>query len=423
MADVRKSALGIGPKKPELEINKPEPRRFWRQPRNLWWLYLIAMLGSMWLWEAAQRSAGVQIPYSEFLQHLNAHEIKEATLGDQIVSGTLTVTDPRTHRPREFVTERPNDDALAQSLAAHGVKFSAARQSPWLVGLLLNWVLPFGAMFLLWNWFARRMGGGSRGLLNLGANRIHIHAETGVRVTFDDVAGAEEAKEELKEVIDFLKDPTRIQEPGRPHGQRRTAGRTAGHRQGLAARAVAAKCGVPFFGVERLRIRRVVRRRRRGARPRVVRAGTPRRRASSSSTETGRGRRRSRCRSAIRRARRARTDIEPAFVGDRRLRPVHRRRRHGRDQPARDPGQGLVARRPVRPADRRRQAGPGRSHGDPAPAYTPHENRRGGRSARRRAAHAGLRRCGPCQRRQRSGDPGRCAMDMRRSRWPISRRR
>ncbi len=249
MADVRKSALGIGPKKPELEINKPEPRRFWRQPRNLWWIYLIAMLGSMWLWEAAQRSAEVQIPYSEFLQRLNAGEIKEATLGDQIISGTLTVTDPKTNRPREFVTERPSDDALAQSLAAHGVKFSAARQSPWLVNLLLNWVLPFGAVFLLWNWFARRMGGGSRGLLNLGANRIHIHAETGVRVTFDDVAGAEEAKEELKEVIDFLKDPTRIQSLGGHMVKGALLVGPPGTGKTLLARAVAGESGVPFFSI------------------------------------------------------------------------------------------------------------------------------------------------------------------------------
>ena len=92
------------------------------------------------------------------------------------------------------------------------MKFSSVHQSHWLSGFLLNWVLPFGALFLFLGWNAKRMG--SRGLLNLGSNRVHIHAETDNPVTFDDVAGAEEAKEELKEVIDFLKSPARIQSLG-----------------------------------------------------------------------------------------------------------------------------------------------------------------------------------------------------------------
>ena len=247
MVDVRKSALGIGPKKPELEINKRGPRRFWQQPQNLWWIYLIAMLGSMWFWETAQHSAQVQIPYSEFLQHLNRGEVKEATLSDQMISGALTVTDPKTHRPAEFITERPDDDALAQSLAAHAVKFSVVHQTHWLLNFLLNWVLPFGAVFLVWNLFAARSG--NRGLLNLGANRIHIHAETGVRVTFEDVAGAEEAKEELKEVIDFLKDPTRIQSLGGHMLKGALLVGPPGTGKTLLARAVAGESGVPFFSI------------------------------------------------------------------------------------------------------------------------------------------------------------------------------
>ncbi len=247
MVDVRKSALGIGSKKPELEINKRAPRRFWQQPQNLWWIYLIAMLGSMWFWETAQHSAQVQIPYSEFLQHLNRGEVKEATLGDQMISGALTVTDPKTHRPAEFITERPDDDALAQSLAAHAVKFSVVHQTHWLLNFLLNWVLPFGAVFLVWNLFAARSG--NRGLLNLGANRIHIHAETGVRVTFEDVAGAEEAKEELKEVIDFLKDPTRIQSLGGHMLKGALLVGPPGTGKTLLARAVAGESGVPFFSI------------------------------------------------------------------------------------------------------------------------------------------------------------------------------
>jgi cell division protease FtsH len=157
MADAPKSSFALGAKKPELEINKPVGKKFWQQPGNLWWIYIITMLGSLWFWEGAQQVASEQIPYSEFLQHLDKSEVKEATLNDQIISGTLTETDPKTHQPRQFITQRPEEDALAQSLAQHG------RQ----VNFLINWVLPFGAMILLWNWYSRRMG--NRGLLNLGA--------------------------------------------------------------------------------------------------------------------------------------------------------------------------------------------------------------------------------------------------------------
>jgi cell division protease FtsH len=210
-------------------------------------IYLLVMLASLWFWQGAQQLNQEEIPYSEFLQHLDKGEVKDAVLTDHVITGSLTETDPKTNKPRSFVTQRPEDDALAQSLSQHGVKFKVVQQSNWLSSFLLNWVLPFGALFLLWGWFAKRMG--SRGLLNLGANRVHIHAETGVRVTFDDVGGADEAKEELKEVIDFLKNPARIQSLGgrMPKGVLLVG--PPGTGKTLLARAVSGEAGVPFFSM------------------------------------------------------------------------------------------------------------------------------------------------------------------------------
>jgi len=219
--------------------------RFWRQPSNLLWLYALLMVGSLWFWHGAQQVAQERIPYSEFLQHLNQGEVKDAVLSGQLITGELL--EPKSHQPRPFVTVRPDDDALAQSLLQHGVKFDVAYQNHWLSSFLFNWVLPLGAMFLLFGWLGRRMQ--SRGFLNLGANRVRIHAESGPRVTFDDVAGAEEAKEELKEVIDFLKDPARIQRLGgrMPKGMLLVG--PPGTGKTLLARAVSGEAGVPFFSI------------------------------------------------------------------------------------------------------------------------------------------------------------------------------
>jgi cell division protease FtsH len=247
MADADKSGFRLRPKKPQLEINRREPRKFWQQPGNLWWLYLLVMLASLWLWQGLPRVPQEQIPYSQFLQDLDAGKVKQVTLSDQTLSGTLAETDPKTHQPRRFVTVRPEDDALAQTLAQRGVKFDVVHQTHWLLGFLLSWVLPFGMIFLLWTWFANRMG--TRGLLNLGPNRIHIHAETGTPVTFADVAGAEEAKEELREIIDFLKDPKRIQSLGGRMPKGALLVGPPGTGKTLLARAVAGEAGVPFFSI------------------------------------------------------------------------------------------------------------------------------------------------------------------------------
>jgi len=247
MADSRKSGFNLTPKKPQLEINKRGPTRFWQQPGNLWWVYFLVMLGSLWLWEAAQHEAAEQIPYSQFLNDLDAGKVKQVTLADQSIEGTLTQIDPNTHQPQQFTTVRPEDDALAQTLAQHRVQFDVVHQSHWLLSFLLNWVLPLGAMFLLWNWFSRRMG--SRGLLNLGSDRIHVHADTGPRVTFADVAGAEEAKEELKEVVDFLKDPSRIRALGAHMPKGALLVGPPGTGKTLLARAVSGEAGVPFFSI------------------------------------------------------------------------------------------------------------------------------------------------------------------------------
>ncbi len=249
MTKLNKSLLRADKEAPDIELNKPKSRKYWQQPENITWIYLLFLVISMWVWQATEKSSTAVIPYSEFLEHLEKDEIKEATIGEKYIRGTLTTTDSNTRQPKVFATVPLANNELAEKLSKHDVKFVVRHESNWLSNFLFSWVLPFGFLFLLWGFMAKRMSGGlGASMLNVG-NRVHIHAETGVKVTFDDVAGAEEAKEELKEVIDFLKDPTRIQSLGgrMPKGVLLVG--PPGTGKTLLARAVAGESGVPFFSI------------------------------------------------------------------------------------------------------------------------------------------------------------------------------
>jgi len=240
--------LGNG-KKPDIEINKTTNEKFWQNPNFTFWLYLIFILVSFQFYQSYQQARQQEIPYSEFLTHVQKHEVAEAVVTDRVITGTLTLKDEKTNQPRRFITVPMmwNND-LAMTLEKQGVKYTVRQNSNWLGKFLVNWVLPFGLLFLFWGWMAKRMGSMGQGVLNIG-NKIHIHPNNQPKVTFDDVAGAEEAKQELKESVDFLKDPTQIQKLGgrMPKGVLMVG--PPGTGKTLLARAVAGESDVPFFSI------------------------------------------------------------------------------------------------------------------------------------------------------------------------------
>ncbi len=240
------------PDKPEIEIGKPsgsKPRQhMWPQPGATVLLYLAFIVISMYWWQGSQRAKQAEIPYSEFLQRMDKGEVSEAIVTDKVITGTLTERDPNTNEPRQFITIPLWNNDLAKELEQKGVKYTVRESSNWLSDFFFSWVMPFGVLFLFWGWMGRRMAGVSKGFLNIG-NRIHIHPEGDIKIGFKDVAGADDAKQELGESIAFLRDPSAIQRLGgrAPKGVLLVGAPGTG--KTLLARAVAGEAQVPFFNI------------------------------------------------------------------------------------------------------------------------------------------------------------------------------
>ncbi len=204
------------------------------------------------------------LPYSDFKAFLRSGKIAEVALGEGVITGTLSndgagegLSPKTTERlatlskgPHPFTTVRVDDPALVADLEAAKVPFAGRIESKWLPALL-SWVVPALVFFALWSFLIKRISGqqGMGGFMSVGKSRAKVYMETDTKVTFDDVAGVDEAKEELREVIGFLKDPERYGRLGGrvPKGVLLVG--PPGTGKTLLARAVAGQAGVPFFSI------------------------------------------------------------------------------------------------------------------------------------------------------------------------------
>ncbi|HAP66284.1 MAG TPA: cell division protein FtsH, partial [Nitrospinae bacterium] len=154
-----------------------------------------------------------QIPYSEFKNLLRGDKIEEVALGDKIIRGILKKEDEKTKQGVEITTVRVDDPKLVEELENRNVKFSGRFDESWLRDFILAWVLPMGIIIFIWMIALKRMSPES-GIMAIGKSKAKIYIDKDTGVTFNDVAGCDEAKEELKEVIDFLKTPQKYLELG-----------------------------------------------------------------------------------------------------------------------------------------------------------------------------------------------------------------
>jgi cell division protease FtsH len=266
----REPRITLPIKKPA-KVDKLEPQ--WR----LWIWYFLVTLLVLWVWQELGNQVEYRtIPYSEFKTYLAQDAVAEAVVKQNEIDGRIVPkpeketknkspenpavtpspaattspeaahSPPAETKPFFFRTERIEDPGLVNQLQAAGVQYGAAR--PGVISqFFLAWVLPIVVMVLLWNLLARRMGGAGQSVFSIGKSRARLVADPDTGVTFDDVAGCDEAKFELQEVVSFLRNPKQYEGVGAriPKGVLLVG--PPGTGKTLLARAVAGEAKVPFF--------------------------------------------------------------------------------------------------------------------------------------------------------------------------------
>ncbi len=185
------------------------------------------------------------IPYSEFIESVEADKVIEIAVGQDRISGKM-----RGNNIDEeilFTTVRVDND-LSKKLAEHNVKFSGQVENTFFKAIL-SWVVPIGLFFGIWYFLMRRMQAGQAGVMSFGKNKAKIVGEKDIDTRFNDVAGADEAKEELQEVVDYLERPQVYLEVGGQMPKGVLLVGPPGCGKTLIARAVAGEAGAPFFSM------------------------------------------------------------------------------------------------------------------------------------------------------------------------------
>src|SRR5437762_893529 len=220
-----------------------------RPGSSLWYgLAFLLVLGFAQLYFMTPQ--GRSIPYSEFKGLVKDGQVVDVTITEQVIRGTLKqpapAGDPKAST--QFTTTRVEDPKLIEELEGKGVKYTGEVASRWIADLL-SWIVPAVFFIAIWGFFFRRMGGAEGGVMSFARSRAKIYADDEVKARFTDVAGVDEAEDELKEIVEFLKNPKKYTNLGGriPKGVLLVG--PPGTGKTLLARAVAGEAHVPFFSL------------------------------------------------------------------------------------------------------------------------------------------------------------------------------
>ena len=211
----------------------------------LWVIIFLLVLALVTLFQnPGQRGTTSDMAYSQFLNEVEAGRVSNVVIQGPEVHFTLS-------DGRSYQSYSPNDPSLVQKLSAKGVNFSAKplqENLPWFLALLVNW-MPLIVFIAAWIFLSRQMQGASGKAMGFGKSKAKLLTEAHGRVTFEDVAGIDEAKEDLQEIVEFLRDPQKFQRLGGriPRGVLLVG--PPGTGKTLTARAVAGEANVPFFTI------------------------------------------------------------------------------------------------------------------------------------------------------------------------------
>jgi cell division protease FtsH len=209
------------------------------------WAILLVLLLALFnmLSGPSQEPAAGEINYSRFMDQVEQGEVSSVTIQGDTITG-------ETSGGATFRTTVPADANVTEALRANNVEITARAEGGGmsLLGILIQW-FPMLLLIGVWIFFMRQMQGGGRGAMGFGKSKAKMLTEKSGRVTFDDVAGVDEAKEELQEVVEFLRDPSKFQRLGGKIPKGALLVGPPGTGKTLIARAVAGEAGVPFFTI------------------------------------------------------------------------------------------------------------------------------------------------------------------------------
>jgi cell division protease FtsH len=218
-----------------------------KKTKNFTFLYfIIAIIGIFVIHSFLSfRSEIKTVPYSEFKGLVAQMKVSDLTIDTEKIQGIMTQQDDKKVK---FVTSRVDDPDLVKDLQKSNVQFSGSFENK-ILRVIIEWILPFAIIILIWNLLMRRMGGAPSGVLNFGKSRGKIYGEDEIKISFDDVAGVDEAKDELQEIIEYLRFPQKFLDLGGKIPKGILLVGPPGTGKTLLAKAVAGEAKVPFFSM------------------------------------------------------------------------------------------------------------------------------------------------------------------------------